>query len=149
MTAHMPRIELTKTIRAPRGYAYSVLANVDELPKAFKNYKSARLVGKEGDAAIIEAEVEAEGRTSKWKIKTRYFLNERIEEEIDNDLAVGKATITFSDVPEGTKLTLVDDATFKGAVGKLLGGLAKGRLEKYLDGDLESYKSYVEANKPS
>ena len=145
----MPRIELTKTIRAPRGYAYSVLANIEDLPKALKSYKSAKLVGKEGDVDIIEAEVEVEGRTSTWKIRRRYFPNERIEEGIDNDRAVGKATITFSDVPEGTKLTLINDATFKGAVGKLLGGLAKGRLEKYLDEDLESYKSYVEANKPS
>ena len=126
-----------------------MLANVDELPKAFKNYKSARLVGKEGDAAIIEAEVEAEGRTSKWKIKKKYFPNEKFEEEIDNDLALGKATVTFSDVPEGTKLTLIDDATFKGTVGRLFGGLAKGRLEKFLDDELESYKSYIEANKPS
>jgi len=126
-----------------------VLANVDELPKAFKNYKSAKLVGKEGDADIIEAEVEAEGRTSKWKIKKKYFPNEKFEEEIDNDLALGKATVTFSDVPEGTKLTLIDDATFKGTVGRLFGGLAKGRLEKFLDDELESYKSYIEANKPS
>jgi len=144
----MPRIELTKTIRAPRAYAYSVMANTEDLPKALKSYKSARLVGKEGDVDIIEAEVEVEGRTSTWKIRRRYFPNERIEEGIDNDRAVGRATLTFSDVPEGTKLTLIDNATFKGSVGRLLGGLAKGRLEKYLDGDLESYKSYVEANKP-
>jgi len=126
-----------------------VLANTEDLPKALKSYKSAKLVGREGDADIIEADVEAEGRISKWRIKRWYFPNERIEEEVDNDRAVGKATITFSDVPEGTKLTLTDDATFKGAVGRLLGGLAKGRLEKYLDEDLESYKGYVEATKPS
>ena len=145
----MPRIELTKTIRAPRGYAYSVMANTEDLPKALKSYKSTRLVGKEGDIDIIEAEVEVEGRTSLWKIRRRYFPNERIEQGIDNDRAVGKATITFSDVPEGTKLTLIDDATFKGTVGRLFGGLAKGRLEKFLDDELESYKSYIEANKPS
>ena len=145
----MPRIELTKTIRAPRGYAFSVMANTEDLPKIFKSYKAVKLVGKEGDVDIIEAEVTVEGWTSMWKIRRRYFPNERIEEGVDNDRAVGKATLTFSDVPEGTKLTLIDYATFKGTVGRLLGGLAKGRLEKYIDGDLESYKTYVEANKPS
>ena len=144
----MPRIELTKTIRAPRGYAFSVMANTEDLPKIFNSYKSVRLVRKEGDVDIIEAEVEVEGWTSTWKIRRRYFPNERIEEGVDNDRSVGKATLTFSDVPEGTKLTLIDYATFKGTVGRLLGGLAKGRLEKYIDGDLESYKTYVEANKP-
>jgi uncharacterized membrane protein len=145
----MPRIELTKTIRAPRGYAFSVMANTEDLPKVFKSYKSVKLVRKEGDVDIIEAEVDAMGWTSIWKIRRRYFPNERIEEGVDNDRAVGKATLTFSDVPEGTNLTLIDYATFKGTVGKLFGGLAKGRLEKYIDEDLESYKSYVEANKPS
>ena len=145
----MPRIELTKTIHAPRSYAYSVMANTEDLPKALKSYKSVKLVRKEGDIDIIEAEVDAMGWTSMWKIRRRYFPNERIEEGVDNDRAVGKATLTFSDVPEGTKLTLIDYATFKGTVGKLFGGLAKGRLEKYIDEDLESYKTYVEANKPS
>jgi hypothetical protein len=55
----------------------------------------------------------------------------------------------FSDVREGTKVTVLDDITLKSAVGKLLGGLAKGRLEKFIAEGIESYKSYVEANRPS
>lgn len=145
----MPKIELVKIMHAPRGYVYSVMANIENLPKTTKSFKSAKLLRKEGDTDIIEAEVEMMGWISKWKIKRRYFQNERIEQEIDNDRSVGKQTFIFSDVLEGTKVTLLNDITLKGALGKLFGGLAKGRLEKPEDEDMEAAKSYIEANKPS
>jgi hypothetical protein len=145
----MPKIESVRSMHAPRGYVYSVMASAEDIPKVWKSFKSVKLLGKEGDADIIEAEVDAMGWTSMWKIRRRYFPNERIEEEIDNDRSVVKATVTFSDIREGTKVTVLDDITLKSAVGKLLGGLAKGRLEKFIVQGIESYKSYVEANKPS
>jgi hypothetical protein len=137
LTAFMPKIELVKIMHAPRGYAYSVMANAENLPKITKSFKSVKLLGKEGDADIIDAEAEVMGWISKWKIKRRYFPNERIEQETDNDRAVGKATFTFSDVPEGTKVTLLNDITLKGVLGKLFGGLAKGRLEKFEDENMD------------
>jgi hypothetical protein len=122
---------------------------MEDLPKISNTIKTAKPLGKEGDADVFEVEMETEGSKAKGKLKRRCFQNERIEEEVNTDISFSKNTYTFSDAPEGTKVTFAIDMALKGAMGKLFGGLAKGRVKKMVDGDMEKGKSYLEANKPS
>jgi hypothetical protein len=69
----------------------------------------------------------------------------REETEVEDRRWKGKMVTTFDTVPEGAKLSWVADIQFKGVWGKLVGPLAKRRMQAVLQRDLRAFAQYVEA----
>lgn len=145
----MPRVEVRKTIKAPRDFVFSQLADPNGLVKLIKTYTAINSVRKVGDVEVIEGKVEAMGRKGRATLRRKYFPPERIEEELDSPgMAEAKQTLTFSQTPEGTALVFVSDMTPKGTFAKLLGGLVAGRMKKIVNDNFEYAKKTLEAEKP-
>ena len=141
----MPRVEVHKVIRAPQEYVFGQLADPKGLVRLIKTYTAIRSVRKEGDVEVVEGDVEAMGRKGLATVRRRYFPPERIEEELSMPgIAKASQTITFSTIPEGTVVDFVSDMKLEGAFGKLLGGLAAGRVTKMIDGNFEDAKRILE-----
>lgn len=144
----MPEYETQVVIHAPRDFVFSQYADTNNLLKLTNAYKAVRSVKKEGEWEVVEADVAAMGTTGTATVRRRYYPSDKIEEELRSNLATGIQTFIFSDVPEGTKLTMTARIAPKGALGKLLGPLAKGRMKKFSDEQMAIGKRYIEENKP-
>ena len=141
----MPKIEHVSFVKAPRSFVFGQLANSENLPKMVGAYKSVRIVGRERNAEVVEAEVETFGTKAKGTLRRVYHPDDRIEESLESDLATGTNILTLDDVPEGTRIRYSADFTLKGALAWVLGPLVTIGLRNAFAEDSERTKRFIES----
>ncbi len=85
------------------------------------------------------------GREAKRTEKHVLTPPERVEVEGEMEGMTNTSVWKFETVPEGTKLTVVIEAQLKGRWVKLLGPLAKRRLQGLVRESMQGLARYVEA----
>ncbi len=104
-----------------------------------------KLLRRDGNFSMYETVAEAEGRkmTSVTRISSQ--PNQKLEAEtIDGDGKGTKMTFTFTNIPEGTQLTLRGEIVPPG-FAKILGSLLKGRIEAGMKEELVVIKKAIES----
>ena len=142
----MPKIEHVSFVKAPRSFVFGQLANSENLPKMVGAYKSVRIVGRERNTEVVEAEVETFGTKAKGTLRRVYHPDDRIEETIDSEMATGTNILTLDDVPGGTRIRYSADFTLKGSLAWLLGPLITVGLRNAFEKDSERTKRFIEAS---
>ena len=70
-----------------------------------------------------------------------------VKESETDDGTIGKVILTFTEVPERTRVDWVNDIELKGVWMKILGPLAKRQIQKLLKQELEAFAKYVESRR--
>ena len=142
----IPKIEISKIIKAPRAKVWEVISDPEAMPKYDKNVKSVEVHSREGNTVIKTHISIVRGQETKIKEKWTLYPQEKIETETLEGPADMKGLQLFEEVPEGTKVTFVMDISFKGIIGKTLGRLLAGpKLREFADEYIESLAKYIEA----
>ncbi len=142
----MVRIEVSKVIEAPRDFVYTRLFDYESLPKASTIVTSTKILSKEGNVQVVEQEGKLLGRRFKAVVKATFSPPEKLVEEFSGD-ATGTQVWTLTEVPQGTKVSLVSDINPKGFLARIFGGLASGPLQRVINEEAEALKRYIEAAK--
>ena len=142
----MPKMEISKIIKAPRAKVWETASDPETRPKYDKNMKSIEVLSREGNTVISTHTSIVRGQETKAKDKWTLYPQEKIETESLDGPADVKGVQLFEEVPEGTKVTLSYDINFKGIIGKTLGRLLAGpKLREFADEYIESMAKYIEA----
>lgn len=142
----MVRIEVSRVVEAPRDFVYSRLFDYENLPKASTIVRSTKILSKEGNVQTVEEEGKLLGRKFKAIVKATFHPPEKLVEEFSGD-ATGTQVWTLTEVPQGTKITLVSDITPRGFFARLFGGLASAALQRLINEEAEALKMYLESAK--
>ena len=142
----MPKIEISKIIKAPRAKVWETVSDPEARPKYDKNMKSSEVSSREGNTLIETHTSIIRGQETGGKNKWTLYPQEKIETESLEGPADVKGVWLFEEVSEGTKTTIVYDVSFKGVIGKILGRLLAGsKLREFADEYIESMAKYIEA----
>jgi len=141
----LPRVVVSRVIKAPRGKVWEVAANPESMLKWWPGSKSLDILSREGNTITIRGTGTEAGRevtmTEKWTLHPP----EKIELEILEGPILGSAIQTYEEVPEGTKVTWSSDIRFKGVLGKILAKLIGSKLQEHAAQPLENLARYIEA----
>ena len=141
----MPKVVVSRVIKAPRGKVWEVAANPESMLKWWPGSKSVDILSREGNTITIRGTGTEAGRevtmTEKWTLHPP----EKIEIEIFEGPILGRSIQTFEEVPEGTKVTWSSDIRFKGVLGRILGRLFWSRVKGSIGQPLEEMAKYIEA----
>jgi carbon monoxide dehydrogenase subunit G len=142
----MPKIEISRIIKAPRAKVWEIVSDPETELKYDKNTKSIEVHSREGNTIIITRTSIIGGRETKLKEKWTLYPQEKIETETLEGPVVVKGFQLFEEVPEGTKTTVAYDISFKGIIGKILGRILAGpKLREFADEAMEGMAQYIEA----
>ncbi len=142
----MVHVEVSKVIDAPREFVFSRLFDYESLPKASTIVSSTKVLSKEGNVQMVEEEGKLLGRKFKAIVKASFYPSEKLVEEFSGD-ATGTQIWTLTEVPQGTRITLISDINPRGFLARIFGGIASGPLQRVINEEAEALKRYVEAAK--
>ena len=141
----MPKVEVSRVIKAPRGKVWEVAADPESMLKWWPGSKSVDILSRERNTITVRGTGTEGGRevtmTEKWTL----YPPEKIEIEIFEGPILGKSIQTYEEVPEGTKVTWSSDIRFKGVLGRILGRLFWSRAKGSIGQPLEEIAKYIEA----
>ncbi len=137
-------IEQTQVVKAPREQVFQAWNDVEAWPSFFDFFKRVKLIERVGNTAHLEADVKFMGREAKRTEKHVLSPPEQVQVEGEMEGMTNTSLWKFEPVPEGTRVTAVIEAQLKGRWAKILGPLAKRRLQGLVRESLESFAKYVE-----
>jgi uncharacterized protein YndB with AHSA1/START domain len=142
----LPVIEASRVIKAPRAKVWAVFTDPEnQLKWDPEGIKSVKILERKGNTVSWEGRHIMGGREVTLTHKYTLYPTERIEEVLEGP-AVSRGGFKFEEVPEGTKMTLSYDISFKGVIGRIIGRLLVGpKLGEYADQILENLAKYIEA----
>jgi uncharacterized membrane protein len=143
----MPKVEISKIIKAPRAKVWEAISDPETMPKWDVNTKSAKVLSREGNTVIMTHITVTGGTEAEIKERWTYYPQERIETEtLEGSQVDVKGFQLYEEVPDGTKVTLSYDIGFKGIVGQTLGRLLAGpKLRAFIEETIEGMAKYSEA----
>ena len=95
-----------------------MVSDPEARPKYDKSVKSIEVLSREGNTVISTHVGIVRGQETKGKDKWTLYPQEKIEtESLEGCPADVKGVQLFEEVPEGTKVTLAYDVSFKGIIG--------------------------------
>lgn len=141
----MPKVKVEKIIKAERGKVFSTITDFENLPSKLPEFfKSVKVVSKDSDTIIIEESAKMAGRDITQKTKHILTPPERHEVFIlDGDAKDSHVVETYESVSDGTKVTMDGDFNLAGKL-KLVGFLAKGKIEKSIGEVMDALAKIVE-----
>lgn len=143
----MPKIKVEKTIKADREKIFSMVTDFESLPNKFPQFfKSVKIVSRDGNTVTTEDHAIMAGREVHQT--TKHTLT---PPEIDDvyllsgDAKDSHIVTTYSQVPEGTKVTVEGDFKLAGKL-KLVGFMAKGKIEKSIEEVIDQFGKVAESS---
>ncbi|MBI2871818.1 MAG: SRPBCC family protein [Chloroflexi bacterium] len=134
----MPRVSVSGIISAPREEVFRLWTAYgnERKVRAFPAMQSQRVISLDGNVAVVENVFNVGGRTITDRRRYVLYPPERIEETILESPGVwGTMEQRFEEVPEGTRVTLVQDLHFKGFrffLAPLLQGFLQGNAQEVI-----------------
>ena len=132
--------------KAPRAEAWAVFTDPEsQLKWDPEGIKTVKVLERKGNTISWEGRHIMGGREVTLTHNYTLYPTEKIEEVLEGP-ADGRGEFKFEEVPEGTKMTISYDISFKGVLGRIIGRLLVGpKLKEYADQILENFAKYIEA----
>jgi len=138
-------VEVSFVVKAQREKVYAAYTDFEAWPKWSRQATTVRVVGREGDTVSIESETVSGGRPRITLAKLTLSPPEGVETEGETRLIRTKRTVRFEVVPEGTKVTAVQDVRVKGLWASIFAPRGKDEAESSAREGLKSFAEYVES----
>jgi carbon monoxide dehydrogenase subunit G len=140
----MVRVEVSKVFRAPRETVYGKLFDYENLPKVSTIVQKTKVLSREGNTTVVEQEGKMLGRSFKTQVRARYEPPGKLTEELIAGDATGTQLWTLTEVPDGTKVSIVSDITPKGFLGRFFSGLAASSVQRVIEEEFEALRKHIE-----
>jgi len=114
-------------------------------PKYFDFFTRVTVTERAGNTARLDTRVKFMGREAKRMEKYVLAPPERVKVEGEMEGMTNTSVGKFETVPEGTQLTVVIEVQLRGRWAKILGPLAKRRLQGLVRQSIQGLARYVEA----
>jgi len=138
------RVEHAQLIKAPREQVFQAWTDYDAWPKVSPLFRRVTVAERVGNTARVEMETTFMGLRMPRAEKHVLTPPEKIEVIGDVPMATNTTVWKFVAVPEGTMLTAVLEAQFKGML-KLLQPIAEWQARTVLRDWMRAFARYVEA----
>ncbi len=136
------RFEASIVVKVPRERAYSSYTDFEAMPKWSRDKHGFRVSRREGNTVYLQ---KASGSGSLQKPReVRLFAPERVESEGETRLTRTRSTVTFEEVPEGTRVTASLDVQLKGRWSWVFRTQGKAEAESSAMEELRSFAAYAE-----
>lgn len=143
----MPKIKVEKTIKADREKIFKMVTDFENLPNKFPQFfKSVKVTSRDGNTVTTEDHAVMAGREVHQA--TKHILTPPEVDEVyllSGDAKDSHIVTRYSSVPEGTKVTVDGDFKLAGKL-KLVGFMAKGKIEKSVEEVIEEFGRVVEGS---
>ena len=136
--------EASAIVKATLEATYRAYADFESMSKWSKQASAVRILEKEGDTIRLEVETFSGGGTRKVTSELRLHPPESVESDGETRFTRTKRTVSFVEVPEGTKVTASLDVNMKGKWGWILRAHGKADVESSASEELTSFANYVE-----
>lgn len=146
----MTRTELSRTVDAPVGAVFSVVADVSRFSEAVPHIEHVEFLSEARTGVGVrfrETRVMGNKKATTVLEVTECVPDERVRFVSDHGGTVWDTTFTVEPGAEGrgTRLGMVMEARPHKLVARLLAPLVKGLVAKAVAADLDAVKAYVEA----
>ncbi len=137
-------LETAVTVRAARDKVYAVYTDFDSMSKWAKVRGAVTVTKREGDMVYLESEGRPDRRGQKAARSLKLTEPSLVESESETRFTRTKRTVSFEEVPGGTKVTARLDVHVKGLWAKLLSTRESEEFEPQIREELASFARYVE-----
>lgn len=143
----MPKVKVEKTIKADREKIFNMVTDFENLPNKFPQFfKSIKVVSREGNIVTTEDHAMMAGREVRQTAKHTLTPPEIDEVHLlSGDAKDSHIVTTYSTVPEGTKVLVEGDFKLAGKL-KLVGFMAKGKIEKSIEEVIDQFGKVAESS---
>jgi uncharacterized membrane protein len=138
------RYKASVVVKATLEATYRAYADFESMPKWSKQVSAVRILEKEGDTIQLEVETVPGRGTRKVTSELRLHPPGRVESAGETRFTRTERTVSFVEVPEGTKVTASLDVSMKGKWGWILRAHGKADAESSAMEELASFANYVE-----
>ena len=140
-------VEISRVIAAPREKVFKLVTDFENAPKYLPNqFKSIKILSREGNTVTTDEVIVAAGRTVKQTSKHTVQAPDKHEAEVLTGDAVGtKISETYTEVPEGTKVSIVADVRLAGIL-KVVEVFGKGRIRAEIEETLNQFAKVAESS---
>jgi uncharacterized membrane protein len=132
--------EVSLVVKVPLEKAYFAYTDFEAAPKWSREQGAVRVSRREGDTVYIEGK-DGNRRTVR---QIKLFPQQRVESEGETRFSRKKSTVTFEEVPEGTRVTASLELEIKGRWAWVLRTRGKAEVESSALEELTSFARYVE-----
>jgi len=143
----MTRIKITLTIEAPISLVFRTITDNEKYLEAVPDIVKVEYLTeqKSGVGTRFRSIRVTKGRESITELDvTEYIIDKKTRMVADSHGAIWDTTFDFEDLSGATRMTLTMDATAHKFLPKLMIPLMKGMIQKNVERDMESIKSYCE-----
>jgi len=137
-------LEIAVTVRATRDKVYAAYTDFGSMPKWAKVRGAVAVTKREGDTVYLEGEGGSKRRGQRAGRRLKLTEPSLVESESETRFTRTKRTVSFEDVPEGTRVTARLDVQVKGLWAKLLATRESEEFEPQIREELASFVRYVE-----
>ena len=143
----MPKIKVEKIIKANREKIFQTVTDFESLPNRFPQFfKSIKIMSRDGNTITTEDHAIMAGREVHQT--TRHVLTPPETDDVNllsGDAKGSHIVTTYTAIPEGTKITVEGDFKLAGKL-KLVGFMAKGKIEKSIEEVIEQFGKVAESS---
>ncbi|MEO9277588.1 MAG: SRPBCC family protein [Nitrososphaera sp.] len=143
----MPKVKVERVIKADREKIFDLVTDFEHLPTRFPQFfKSVKVISKEGNTVTTEDYSVIVGREIHQT--TKHILTRPHIDEVyilSGDAKDSHIVTTYETVAEGTKVIVDGDFKLAGKL-KLVGFMAKGKIEKGIDQVFDEFSRAVESS---
>ncbi len=137
-------LEASVTVRAPREKVYAAYTDFESMPKWAELSGAVKVTKRVGDTVQLEGEGAPGGRSRMAGRRLTLTQPSLVESESETRFTRTKRTVSFEEIPEGTKVTAKLDVQVKGLWAKILATREREEFEPSILGELASFARYVE-----
>lgn len=143
----MPKVKVERIIKANREKIFNLVTDFENLPSRFPQFfKSVKIVSREGNTVTTEDIAVMAGR--EMHQTTKHILAPPHIEEVyllSGDTKDSHIVTKYESIPEGTMVTVEGDFKLAGKL-KLVGFMAKGKIEKGIEEVLQEFAKVAESS---
>lgn len=139
--------EATQLVKAPREKVFEAWTDFEAMPKYSTVFTKATVTKRQGNTVYTESEGKFMRRKLKSSEKHVLMPPAKVEDEVDAEGSKASSVTKFDVVPEGTRITSVNDIELKGKWAKLLGPFAKRSLQGVFRKEMRAFAKYVETQR--
>jgi len=136
--------EVSLVVGVPREKAYSAYTDFEAMPKWSKDKSEVKVSRREGNTVFLETASGAGGGQGPRQVKL--FPPERVESQVETRLTRAMSIVSFSEAPEGTRITASLDVDVKGRWSWLFRTHGRSEAESSAMEELKSFALYVEGS---
>jgi len=141
---HPVHVEVQQIVRAPLGKVYAAYTDFESWPKWSNQVNSVTILRKEGTLTRIRTDVLQHDRTVAYVTDLTASPQQRVEAADETRTTRRRRTVTFEDLPDGTRVTAQLDVLVKGWWSAIFVPRGREEAEASAREGLAAFASYVE-----